>query len=75
MNLFVAILCTILILFNLFKCEMYRTTSLMRDILTLMNNYNPRQSRKCSYDVRAFEFFSFPPSILASGAVVTSALQ
>jgi len=31
----------------------------MDEILTLKGNYNPRQSRECSYDVRAFEFSSF----------------
>ena len=42
--------------FSWFKCEMYITTSRMAEILTLKNNYNPRQSRERSYDVRTFGF-------------------
>ena len=42
--------------FTWFKCEMYITTSRMAEIITLRSNYNQRQSRECSYDVRAFEF-------------------
>jgi len=40
-----------------------------------LSNYNPCQSKEGSYDVRAFEFFSFPPSNLASNAAVMVALR
>jgi len=42
--------------------------------LTLKRNYNPRQSRERQCDVRAFLFFSFPPSNLASGAGLMATL-
>ena len=37
----------------------------MAHILTLNSNYNLRQSRECSYDVRAFEFGLFPLSMIS----------
>jgi len=47
----------------------------MAQILTLNRNCNLRQSRERSCDVRAFQFFFFPPSNLASGAAVMALLQ
>ena len=38
------------------KCEMFSVIHQMAEILTLKSNYNPRQSREGSYDIRAFEF-------------------
>ena len=42
--------------FSWFKCELYITTSWMVEISTLTSNYNLRQSRECSYNIRSFEF-------------------
>ena len=47
----------------------------MAQILMLKSNYNPCQSRECSYDVKSIWVFSIPPSNLASGAAVMTALQ